>query len=256
MDLFMADITNNGAVTSSGIRSYEKYLEESRKPANELGKNDFLKLLSVQMQYQDPLEPTKDTEFVAQLAQFSSLEAITNLSNVMTSSYYYSLAGKYVYADVTLSDGTTIPVEGFVDRIVQKDGETYAQIGDKLIKASAISQVYDTDLITSSNPLVETANLIGKSARATIYDEKGNEEKVFGIITRVTVENGLQVAYLDGKTKVSVGNIYDIQDEPFTDNGVPVTEPENKPGTDVDTDTDTDVNPENPDGNQEGTEGL
>jgi flagellar basal-body rod modification protein FlgD len=44
-----------------------------------MGKDAFLKLLVVQLENQDPLNPTDSTEFVAQLAQFSSLEGITNL---------------------------------------------------------------------------------------------------------------------------------------------------------------------------------
>ncbi len=47
---------------------------------NELGKNEFLKLLVAQMNNQNPLEPQDNTEFIAQLAQFSSVEGIENLN--------------------------------------------------------------------------------------------------------------------------------------------------------------------------------
>ncbi|MBI1911756.1 MAG: hypothetical protein HYS21_07105 [Deltaproteobacteria bacterium] len=50
-----------------------------------MGKDDFLKLLVAQLENQDPLEPTDNTQFVAQLAQFSSLEGITNLNTTMES---------------------------------------------------------------------------------------------------------------------------------------------------------------------------
>lgn len=52
-----------------------------RVPSKALGQQDFLKLLSVQMTTQDPMNPQKDTDFIAQMAQFNSLEAMQGMQS-------------------------------------------------------------------------------------------------------------------------------------------------------------------------------
>jgi flagellar basal-body rod modification protein FlgD len=52
--------------------------------SNQLGEDAFLKLLTTQLQNQDPLNPMDDTQSVAQLAQFSSVQAVTQLSDSFT----------------------------------------------------------------------------------------------------------------------------------------------------------------------------
>jgi flagellar basal-body rod modification protein FlgD len=83
-----------------------------------LGKDDFLKLLLTQLKNQDPLNPTDGTEFASQLAQFSSLEQLTNLNDAiqqsltnnsyLTQSINNSLASNLVGKNVTvLSNSVT-----------------------------------------------------------------------------------------------------------------------------------------------------
>lgn len=70
-------------ISSIGKSALEQYAPKPAeiKHKNELGKNEFLNLMIAQLNNQSPLEPQDNTAFVAQLAQFSSLEGITELNN-------------------------------------------------------------------------------------------------------------------------------------------------------------------------------
>lgn len=82
----MADVNLNDVISNSGVKKSSNTNAASGlggKTANgqTLGKDAFLQLLVTQMQHQNPLDPQDNSEFVAQLAQFSSLEGITSLND-------------------------------------------------------------------------------------------------------------------------------------------------------------------------------
>jgi len=63
------------------VHEFNARLHSGRQPRQSLGKDDFLKLLITQLSFQDPTAPMQDREFIAQMAQFSSLEQMTSMSS-------------------------------------------------------------------------------------------------------------------------------------------------------------------------------
>ena len=88
-------------------------------PAGKLGKDDFLKLLVGQLRHQDPLDPMKDADFMGQMAQFSQLEQMTNVSSALEKSSSLGLIGKTV--SYQHKDGSV--VTGTVEKVVLADGK-------------------------------------------------------------------------------------------------------------------------------------
>jgi flagellar basal-body rod modification protein FlgD len=105
------------------VQQHNSIINGGRLPQQTLGKDDFLKLLITQLQYQDPTAPMEDKEFVAQMAQFSTLDQMTSMANdfsrikeMLSASEASSVLGK----KVELLNGDTV-VQGTV-RAVTRDG--------------------------------------------------------------------------------------------------------------------------------------
>ena len=85
--------------------------------SNGMDKESFLQLLVAQMKYQDPLEPTSNTEYISQYAQFSQVESLQSMSSNMDLQRASNLVGKEVYIETTGTDGETKTVQGRVDYV-------------------------------------------------------------------------------------------------------------------------------------------
>lgn len=118
-----------------------------------LGKDEFLKLLMAQLQNQDPMSPMDNTEFIAQMAQFSSVEQLTNLANAMTTlnsnqqraaavSEATSLIGHTVTVTPAASGSEeATPVTGVVTSVKLADGWPQIVIDGKTYDPSFVSEV-------------------------------------------------------------------------------------------------------------------
>lgn len=76
----------NTTATTATSTAQAASSQTPENPSAQLGKDDFLKLMVAQLQAQNPLEPTSDTEYVAELAQFSQLEQTSNIAQSSESS--------------------------------------------------------------------------------------------------------------------------------------------------------------------------
>ena len=108
------------------INSVANPLDTSlRIPQQTIGQDGFLKILVAQMTSQDPLNPKSDTDYVAQMAQFTSLEQSKSMSGDMALLQANSLLGR----TVSLNDDQGQPVAGVVDAVDMTSGTPQIVIG-------------------------------------------------------------------------------------------------------------------------------
>ncbi len=113
----MASLDAILATNSSTLNSLDG---SARTPTQTLGQEDFLQLLVAQMSQQDPMNPVKDTEFIAQMAQFSSLEQSKAMMQDMASLRAGTLLGTTVM--VQDEDYPTGLNTGVVDSVLMEKG--------------------------------------------------------------------------------------------------------------------------------------
>ena len=167
---------------------------DKTKNKSTLDKDAFLGLLVAQMKYQDPLEPTSNTEFVAQYAQFSSLEQMQNMANTMELTRASSMVGKVVVVNTTDSAGRETQIEGRVDYVTYENGKSYVSIDGGLYSLDDVYAIEDQtyldavelaqQLMLAIDKLPSMDNFTLDSAEAVtvlkkIYDQMSDYEKSF-----------------------------------------------------------------------------
>jgi flagellar basal-body rod modification protein FlgD len=106
------------------VNDFNRSINPTRQPQQSLGRDDFLSILITQLKYQDPTAPMEDKQFIAQMAQFSTLEQMTNmakdfstLSSMLMGNEATSALGK----NVEIIEGERV-IQGTVSAVTR--GET------------------------------------------------------------------------------------------------------------------------------------
>ncbi len=155
------------APVENGKLNYD-YTDNSKKnginpTGSTLGYDQFLQLLCAEMQYQDPLEPTSNTDYVAQMATFSQLEATLSLTESQQNANASELVGKQVILKVTSeTTGATSYVDGRVDYVMYENGEAYLSVNDQLYPASALDTVADSEYYEGVTLAETVTNMVNK----------------------------------------------------------------------------------------------
>jgi flagellar basal-body rod modification protein FlgD len=150
----MTQSTNGVSSTGQAVASDTSVTN----PASMMGENDFLKLLVAQLQYQDPMNPTDNSQFMQQQAQFATVEGINNLQSTMKSMQAQNelassvgLIGKqvsYPKSDGTLASGVVSAVNA------GSDGSVTVTVGGVNVDPTTITQVADDPNGTSETQVL------------------------------------------------------------------------------------------------------
>ncbi len=168
-------------------------------------KEMFLQLLVAEMQYQDPLEPTSNTEYVKELASFSEIEAVQAVQEQMQTLEANSLVGKYVTILDENAEGGII--SGRVDFIENTDAGRMLSINDELYSIDKLDSIVDEDYYLASiasGTLSDMIKVIPPIGQLTLADE----EKVVKAAAVFDGMNSYQQSFVDKEAVEFLQNAY------------------------------------------------
>lgn len=194
------------------------------KKQNDVSVQDFLNLMVAQLQNQDFMNPVDDTQFVTQLAQFSTMQQMQELAEYSKSSYVQSLVGKTVTAARNSVGGDIDKVTGMVEKISLVDNEykIYVKGSKQPFTLEQIMEIGSTDGAAEYDKSEYAMSLLGKFVTA----KNGENSEVSGLVERVAMVNGKYQIYIEGhKNPYTLDLIVDVKNPPKE----PVEKPDDKP---------------------------
>lgn len=204
----------NAASALNNQKTIQQIIDEgvtnaaNKRNTGELGKTEFLNLLIKQLQYQDPLNPTSDQEFIAQMAQFSALEQMQNLNKSFASNKAFSLIGKSITAfKANSSTGKLSEITGDVTSVKISSGDIYLVVDGEDIPLDDVVEISEGSAAEQSSLAAFTA-LINCDVKGIAYDaSNGSMIVVNGLVKAIQKGYYEDYAILDG-VEAEIAGIY------------------------------------------------
>ena len=163
--------------------------EKNTKSNSMVEKEQFLQLLVAQMKYQDPLEPMDNTEYVSQLATFSQLEQMQNISLTTEMQRATLMVGNLVTVDYTNpATGVTTQITGKVDYVTMQGSKVKVSVNDNLYDLDSVTEVLDAtyaDAVALANEFkaayakLPNVNAINVNNAADYYDQISSMNAIY-----------------------------------------------------------------------------
>lgn len=153
-------INNMGATGTNSMKGTGN--TSSTGGTGALNMDDFLQLLVAQLKNQDMYNTMDDSEYMAQMAQFSMLQAITDMSELSMTSYGVSLIGKEVTVAQIGDDGAVKSIEGIVDSVNFFNGSPQVVVDDKSYSLSSVMSVNEPKIIIPNGDINEGTDEVDK----------------------------------------------------------------------------------------------
>lgn len=163
----------------------------------------FLTLLVAEMQNQDPLEPTSNTEWISQYATFTQVSEVQAIGDAMESMKADGLVGRTVIMKVTDSSGNTDEITGQVEYVTYEEGKAYLSINGELYAASDLSTVVGEEYMIATEKaesFTEVFKKLPPVADITIDYEKGLQ----GLLDEYDAMTAYEKGFLSDDVKKSV----------------------------------------------------
>jgi len=202
---YVAQVQDGKIVETQSQQSIEN--AQKKKSGSSLDKDAFLQLLVAQMKYQDPLEPTSNTEYISQFATFSELEQMQNMSASMDLYRASGLVGETVYVKTTDSAGNPTYVTGKVDYIYYEGSKAYLAIDEKLYSLDDLDTVVDNDYYNAYNKAYDLTVLLNKLP-AVDNLTLGEQEKVEEIYKTYVGMNDYEKTFIAKDTATKISDYY------------------------------------------------